>query len=44
MKTKVISSDAKAYISVLLCSVPTGTLCYKIYVMNSYGRCEYFDI
>ena len=29
---------------VMLCSIPTGTLCYKIYVMYSYGRCENSDI
>ena len=30
--------------SVLFCSVPTGNFCYKISVMNSYGRCEYSNI
>ena len=30
--------------SVMFCSVPTNTLCYKISVMYSYGRCENSDI
>ena len=30
--------------SVMFFSVPTNTICYKIYVMYSYGRCENSDI
>ena len=30
--------------SIMFCSVPTGALCYKIYVMYSYERCENSNI